>query len=78
MATAVLDETDVLLSNKAILGEKKDSPETENVFEWIANRYRSLGYNAEFIDEDPDELDFSKYLSKESLKWLDTIVLDDK
>jgi len=73
MATAVLDETDVLLSNKAILGRKKDPHETENVFEWLANHYRSLGYDAKFVDEDCDELNWDEYLDENTRKLLNSI-----
>jgi len=76
MTTAVLNETDVLLGEESIFGEEKSSPENENVFEQIAKHYQSLGYNAVCVHEDEDDFPWDKYLSKETIKYLDTIVLD--
>jgi len=66
MATAVLDETDVLLDDEAILGTERN-PETENVFEWLANRYRALGYDAMYVaNEDDNDFDWDKYMEEKT------------
>jgi len=79
MATAVLDRPGISLSKEEyLLGKEKKLPKTEkNIFEKLAKHYQSLGYNAVAVYENPDDLDLSKYLSEETLKYLDTIDLDE-
>jgi len=71
MATTVLDETDVLLDEENIFGEEEVQPETTSVFEQIALKYRAMGYDAEFVIEDGDDLNWGKYLSADFMKKLE-------
>jgi len=64
---AVLDETDVLLDEESIFGEEEAQPETTNIFEQIAQKYRSMGYDAEYVREE-DDFDWDKYFSADLMK----------
>jgi len=71
MATAVLGKTGVLPGKESIYGEGETQPETMSVLERIVHKYRAMGYDAEYVIEDGDDLDFSKYLSEDMMKKLE-------
>jgi len=73
MTTAVLSETDVLLDEENILGDKESLPNTDNFFERIAHTYRLKGYDAVCVHEDENDFDWDKYLDENTRKLLESI-----
>jgi hypothetical protein len=80
MGAAVLEEADVLLVPKDIFvgGGVEDLPSKESVLEGVVRRLRLKGHDAEYVIEDDGDLDISKYLGEESLRYLDAMELDEK
>jgi len=69
MATTVLDETNVLLDEEHVFGEEEPLlSESMRVLERIAQKYRAMGYDAEFVIEDGDDLDFDKYFGEDFMR----------
>jgi hypothetical protein len=79
MGTAVMElaVSSEMLDGEAVLIGKEESFKQGNVWDELAHRLRLAGHDAEAVCEGGEELDLSRYLSEDTLKYLDSIKLDD-
>jgi hypothetical protein len=77
MGTAVLDETSALLDKNAVLIRTETLFSKKNVWDELAHRLQLAGHDAEAVCEGVDELDLSRYLDNDTLKYIDSVQLVD-
>jgi hypothetical protein len=70
MGTATLNKIGSLRDKKGLRGREIGPTDGKSAFERVAHRLRLEGHDATFVEENDDDLDISKYLSEESMKYL--------